>query len=343
VIYLTILGVLPDYGTYLQLVFFHFSGGTYWKLLIEPGLRAWSLFGFGYVTALALAAHIALLRMRDKQEFSRSIAIVGAVAVLGILMFYYYIGRSATPILMFISLPLFLVAIAAVDWSLCEMRNWKVTADRPVRVLPPVVLITAVICFTLLGGVFADKFFRPFSQHLSNSSVLRNWTQMPLGKTVHVSERLRTMTRTTAANDSYPDNEAGGSLSYTHAENRAAFELIKTLSTGKQRILMFIADPVPVLFHTPKQRLANITYPPHQAGVAYPAVDGLSTTLTERTLSTLELLRADDIAVVGELPRPPLDEKFLEQLRRNWTLCRVMATPPVSAYRLQTMGAECTR
>jgi hypothetical protein len=28
----------------------------------------------------------------------------------------------------------------------------------------------------LLGRVFADKFFRPFSQHLASLSILGNWT-----------------------------------------------------------------------------------------------------------------------------------------------------------------------
>ena len=332
--FMAILGVRPDYGTYLQLVFFHLSGGPYWKLLIEPDLRVWSLFGFGYATALAVAAHIALRRMRDKQEFSSSVAVIGAVALLGMLMFYYYIGRSATPILTFISLPLLLVAIATIDWSICEMRTWH-AEEQPVPALAPIALAMAVICFPLLGGVFADKFFRPFSQHLSNSSILRNWTQTPIGKTVRVRERIRTMKRTTAGNDRYPDNEAGGSLSYTHAENRAAFELIRALGTEGQEILMFIADPVPVLFHTPRHRLESIAYPPHRVGVAYPSVDGLSATLTERALSAVEVVKADSIVVVGELPRPPLDEKALEKLREKWILCQVPAASKVMVYRLR--------
>ena len=128
-------------------------------------------------------------------------------------------------------------------------------------------------------------------------------------------------------------------MSYTHPENRAAFELIKTVGTDKQRILMFIADPVPVLFHTPKHRLARIAYPPHRVGIAYPAVDGLSATLTGRALSALELVKADDIVILGELPRAPLDERFLGKLRERWKLCSM---PPsaskVTAHRLQPIS-----
>lgn len=342
VVYMATLGMPPDYGTYLQLVFFHFLDGPYWKLLIEPGLWVWSLFGFGYVTALALAAHIALRRTRGNGEFPRSIATIGAVALLGILMFYYYIGRSATPILMFISLPLFLVAIAAVDWSISQIRHWGEATNRSVPVLAPLVLTVSLVCFPLLGGVFADKFFRPFSQHLSNSSILRNWTQAPIGRNVRVSERIKTMKRTTAANDSYPENEAGGSLSYTHAENRAAFELIRTLGTEKQKVLMFVADPVPVLFHTPERRLNVIAYPPHRIGIAYPAVDGLSATLSERALSVLTTLSAGNIVLVGTLQRTPLDETFLSRLRQSWTLCKIEFLAPVSAYRLHAKdGKTC--
>jgi hypothetical protein len=312
---------------------FHFEAGPYWKLLIEAGLRIWALFGFGYATALALAAHIAWRRFEDRQEFPQSVAIVAAASVLGLLMLYYYIGRSATPILTFISLPLFVLALYAVDWAIANLRGRDTEPDRRISILAPAVLAIGVICFPLMGGVFADKFFRPFDQHLSNSSVLRALVAISERQKIGILDRIRALRRTTAENDAYPQNEAGGSLSY--AENNAAFEAVRGLASDEARAWVFVADPVPVIFHTPKPRRGLIVYPPHSLGIAYPAVDGLSMTLFARALSAADAARPNDVVILGQLPGSRLDQTMLQRLRDNWQFCRLEWRPNVTTYRLR--------
>ena len=335
-------GLSPDYSTYFQLVFVHLEETDAvalpqgrWTLLIEPGMRVWVLFGFAYATVLALAAHLSLRRFSHGERFSRINPVLAAISVLGILMLYYYIGRSATPILMFISLPVFLIFVALVDWAVSGLFDKQGDAPPDAEgTAAKVTLLIFLIAFPLMGGVFADKFFRPYSQHLSNSTALRALAPRFGGQPISVRERLATW-RSTIATDTYPQNEAGGSLTYTYPENKGAFELIKRLHTTHPRILMFITDPVPVIFHTPQARRRVISYPPHAAGLTYPPVDGLSSNLTQRTFQALGDIRVDDVVLVGELPRARLDEKVLSHLRQAWLLCKFDSFSKVTAYKLR--------
>ena len=331
--YILFFGRLPDYLTYLQLVLFHLDGGAYWNLPIEPGIRVWSMFGFAYTTMLALAFYRSLCGAnRADDGHIKTNAIMGAVSVLGLLMFYYYIGRSATPILMFISLPMFLIFIRSTDWALSNLLyngTLNILGDAPARATA----VFIVVAFTLMGGVFVDKFFRPYSQHLSNSTELRSLLSSK-ERRVSLRERLTTW-RSAVPSETYPINEAGGSLTYTHTENYAAFDLIRKFGEADARVLLFIADPVPVIFYTPPVRRHAIVYPAYASGLAYPAVDGLSSNLTARTFTMLEDVKLDDVVVIGTLKRATLDEKVIDHLTSKWLLCKVDLREKVTAYKLR--------
>ena len=354
-IYLILFGALPDYKTYLELVFSYINDGRgYWKLLSEPGIRVWALFGFAYATALSLASWIAYQRFNDKKELSQSMAISGAVSIFGILAFFYYVERSATPVLMFICLPLLIVTIIAVDWAVTELRCASVPPIRAVDGFAPLVLLVSSVLFPLMGGVVGDKFLRPFNQLLSNSTVLRDLISIPSnvksksvpngfglpfavpGRVISTTERFETMRSTLASSEAYPSNEAG--LAYSYAENHTAFDLIKNLRVEKHKILMFVIDPVPVLFHMPPAWRDSIAYPPLNLGIMYPEVDGLSETLSKRALATLSTISVDDVVLIGQLPKSRLDETVIERLRKLWTFCQFPTALPVSAYRLRPKG-----
>jgi hypothetical protein len=144
---------------------------------------------------------------------------------------------------------------------------------------------------------------------------------------------------TDVAKGDYPPTESGGSLSYTHSENKAEFTLAERYAREPgRRVLLFGTDPVPVIFHSPKDVASQIVYPPHAIGIVYPSVDGLSPTLSARAIATLDGLRAGDIVIRGSLPIYDLDQKALQVIEGRWTLCLREKLATVAASELMVPG-----
>lgn len=339
--YLAIFATLPRYDIYLALVFANLNGGEYWSMLMEPGVRTWILFAFGYASALGLAMHRALAARCLDEERTRRCAGIGAVAVLGALELSYYVGRSATPLLPFLSLPLLLFVVLAGDWAVAALRR-----DGAVPLLAWPVLTLAAVAFTAMGGIAADRFFRPISRDLSNSSLLRAGLALDNREACDPCRLFNQVTSSAGMLWTYPENETGGSLTYTHPRNRAAYDLVRAYTAQNRRVLLFLADPVPVIFYTPAHAAAGIIYPPHRIGVAYPAVDGLAPVLAQRARATLLAdLRAGDIVIRDDLPTYPLDNAVLADIKKAWALRAVSSTDAdahfhVRAYELQSFDSN---
>ena len=300
------------------------------------------LFNFFYASALGLAIHKALtVEHFDYSKVQRS-AGIGAIAVLGGLEFYYYVGRSATPILLFISFPLLLLLVLAIDWA---VDSWRRSESAPLLALPMSVL--AVIILITMGGVSVDRFFRPISRDLSNSTILRACLSSHNREACNITRMLNLVSNADRQSWGYPVDEAGGSLSYTHPRNLAVYKLVQKYAQQDRRIILLLTDPVPVIFYTPISDVAKIIYPPHSGGIVYPAVDGLSPTLTSRALAAIPNLRDGDILIRDDLPIYPLDEAILAQVERTWSLCEVAsvamtAQTSVRAYELQNLNTSIT-
>jgi hypothetical protein len=310
-LYVLAYGHLPRYDIYFELIFVQLKG-SYWLMPVEAGICTWILFGFVYASALALAGGAALLGLDANRA-----AGIAALAAAGAMQFSYYVGRSATPILVFVSVPMLLLVLLACDWAL---DAWLDRRRRALPVLALPALAAAFLLFAAMGGVFADRMFEPMSKDLSNATLLRGCLAGEPACSLHKIARL--LGDRDRGEDGYPTDEAGGSLSYTHAENRTEFNLIRQITAGgNQRILLFGTDPVPVIFHSAPAVAARIVYPPHAAGLVYPAVDGLSPTLSARVITTLDDLREGDVLVRGTLPIYRLDEEALAVIRSRWRLC----------------------
>lgn len=333
--YLAAFGTPPRYDIYFELVFAHLRG-NYWLMPVETKVYAWILFAFVYASALAIAAYKSLTGADD----ARLSAGVAAVAVLGVLEFYYYVGRSATPILVFISLPMMLLVLLACDWAVNAWRMRRL-ASVPLLALPT--LGAAFVLFACMGGVWADRWYEPISRDLSNSALLR--VCMPAGdSTLCSSSRMaHLIAGADVAPGAYPATEAGGSLSYTHPENEAEFELARRFALdGERRVLLFGTDPVPVIFHSSPNVASRIIYPPHSIGIVYPSVDGLSPTLSTRALTILDRLKPGDVIVRGKLPIYDLDKRALTEIEARWMLCPKDKVGTVEAFELaSSTGGAC--
>jgi hypothetical protein len=330
-IYLAVFHSPPRYDIYFELVFVHLAG-NYWLMPIEAGVRAWILFGFVYGSALAYVGYRALAGSADM----RRLAGIAALAVLGVLQFYYYVGRSATPLLVFISLPMMILVLMACDWAVDALRT-RANLGLPILAAP--VLAAALAWFGLMGGVFADRMSEPISRDLQTATLLR--VCLPGGEPTLCSARrmLGLITGADVAKGDYPPTESGGSLSYTHSENEAEFTLVQRYARESgRRVLLFGTDPVPVIFHSPKDVASQIVYPPHAIGIVYPSVDGLSPALSARAIATLDGLRAGDIVIRGSLPIYDLDQKALQVIEGRWTLCLREKLATVAASELMGPG-----
>jgi hypothetical protein len=330
-IYLAMFHSPPRYDIYFELVFVHLAS-NYWLMPVEAGVRAWILFGFVYGSALAYVGYRALAGFADM----RRLAGISALAVLGVLQFYYYVGRSATPLLVFISLPMMMLVLLACDWAVGALR---MRADSGLPILAAPVLAAALALFGLMGGVFADRMSEPISRDLQTATLLR--VCLPGGDPALCSARrmLDLIRGADVAKGDYPPTESGGSLSYTHSENKAEFELVQRFAREPgRRVLLFGTDPVPVIFHSPKDVASQIIYPPHAIGIVYPSVDGLSPILSARAIASLDGLRAGDIVVRGSLPIYDLDQKALQVIESKWTLCPREKLATVTASELMMPG-----
>ena len=312
-VYLAATGAPPRYDIYFELVFGNFEG-TYWYLPVEDGVHAWALFGLVYGTALAIAAYQSLVGVKD----ARWAAGLAAMAALGVLQFYYYVGRSTTPVLVFLALPMMMILLLGCDWA---VDAWRRRREETSPLLAWPALGGAIVLFAGMGAVLADRLYDPIDQNSSNSMVFR--TCLPGGSRTLCSVRrmAKLVTSADVPAGTYPRNQSGGS-GEAITESESEFKLVQRFaSDGGRRVLLFGNDPVPVIFHSRSDVASQIIYPPHALGIVYPSVDGLSPTLRSRALASLEKLRAGDIVIRGKLPIYPLDKQALSLIEDRWSLC----------------------
>ena len=331
---MVIFGSPPRYDIYFEMINANFHG-DYWLKPVEAGIWTWILFGFVYATTLAFTGFQALSGGLDL----RRLAGIAAVAAAGTLQFYYYVGRSATPILVFIALPMLLLFLLSCDWALSAWRQRRTVA---LPVLAPVVLVAGLVAFGYMGGALVDRFFEPISRDLPNATLLRACLFSKAGAPVCSVKRMVGLIR---GNDvrqgEYPSTESGGSLTYTHLENQSSYALIRRIAhEQKGRLFLFAADPVPIIFHSSPIDASRIAYPPLALGLVYPAVDGLSPTLRARALGVLGGAKAGDVVIRGSLPLSDLDTRGLMEIEKSWMLCPIDSLETVAAYKLQAKADD---
>ena len=324
--YLAALGTPPRYDIYFKLVFDQLHG-THWLIPIEAGVFAWILFGFVYGTALALAGFKALAGGPNLRFWSG----IAAVSAVGVLQFYYYVGRSATPILVFVAMPLMLLALLTGDWAIeCWRRR---QAGLPI--LEPLALAACFLLFAFMGGVFTDRFFEPIARTYSNATLLRGCLLRGDAETCDLRRLVRLVTGAGLPSGQYPTDESGGS----NSENKASFDLIQRFAySGAHRVLLFSTDPVPVIFYSRPEVASRIIYPPHAIGIVCPQVDGLSPTLSARALATLKQLAPGDVLIRGTQPIYDLDRRALAVIEARWKLCPLSKLATVDAMILREPG-----
>lgn len=328
--YLAVLGTPPRYDIYFELIFGNFEG-AYWYLPVEEGVHAWVLFGLVYGSALAIAGYQALAGSKD----GRWAAGLAALAALGVLQFYYYVGRSTTPVLVFLALPMMLLLLLACDWA---VDAWR----RRHEALPGLAWPTlggALVLFAGMGAVIGDRLYDPIDQNSPNSMVFR--ICLPNRSSTPCSLRRMSMLirRADVPAGEYPRNQSGGSGDALK-ESESQFKLVQRFAKeGERRMLLFGNDPVPVIFHSNDDVASRIVYPPHALGIVYPSVDGLSPTLRTRALAALDGLRAGDIAIRGKLPVYPLDKLALSLIEGRWTLCSKEKVETAEAFELVPKSA----
>jgi hypothetical protein len=331
IVYLAAFGTPPRYDIYFQLIFGNFEG-SYWYLLVENGVYAWVVFGLVYGCALAIAGYQSLTGVKD----ARWSAGLAALAALGVLHFYYYVARSTTPALVFLALPMMLLVLLACDWAVDALRARR-EAGLPILALPA--LGAGFALFVCMGTVLADRLYDPINQNSSNSMLLRACMLGGEPTLCSIRRMMQLVAGTDIVAGTYPHTQSGGAL----PENEPAFNLTQRFAIdGSRRVLIFGNDPVPVIFHSPRNVASRIIYPPHALGITYPSVDGLSRTLRTRALASLEGLRAGDILIRGKLPIYELDKQALSLIEGRWLLCSKEKIGTVEAFELVAPGeGEC--
>ena len=316
--YLVFLGTVPRYDIYWELLQSQSTGQANWMLPINPDIRTWMLFGFSYALGLAYAMFGAW-RAKETGRDSASLAFIGALCMLGIVQFSYYIGRSATPVLVFLAFPLAILFIYVLDriWSSFPGASSGSNPYRIVGVLGLIVLIG-------MGGVFADRFFRPISPMMSNSTILRSCLASWEARNCSLRKIVLNIRQKIQEPVGFPVNEAGGWS--TNQENREAYGLIRKFQGDEAKVLLFITDSAVVLFLTKKE---------NQLGFAHSMVDGLSPTLVARARRALDSISEGSVVIIGDTTRSQADQELLAELRKRWAFCWLESRETVTAYRLE--------
>ena len=313
-IYLAMFHSPPRYDIYFELVFVHLAG-NYWLMLVEAGMRAWILFGFVYGSALAYVGY------------------TGVGGICGYAQTRWHRGarRPRRFAILLLCWPFSDAAssfhFAADDDAgadgmrlghrrLGNAGRFGLADPRRAGAGGGVGLVRLHGRGVCRSDVRADQ-PRPPNRDVVSRLLARRRSQLvqcPAHAWPDQGGRCR-QRRLSA-------DKSGGSLSYTHSENKAEFTLVQRYAGQPgRRVLLFGTDPVPVIFHSPKDVVSQIVYPPHAIGVVYPSVDGLSPTLSARAIASLDGLQAGDIVIRGNLPIYDLDQKALQVIESRSTVC----------------------
>jgi hypothetical protein len=218
---MAVFGTWPRYDIYWEIVMGHTAEDqVVWTLPINPEIRTWVLFGFAYALGLAYALFGAWRASETGRDPVR-LALLGALCMLGITGFSYYLGRSATPLLVFLAFPLAILFVVVVDviWSKSLASSAGAGAYHVAGVL-------ALAILAGMGGVFADRFFRPMGVTASNSTILRaclGGIELRRCNPYSVVSSLRRQMR---EQPGFPEH-APGAGGWSPRENQEAYELIQ--------------------------------------------------------------------------------------------------------------------
>jgi hypothetical protein len=313
---------LPRYDIYWELVTSSSTAESKnfsWQLPINPEIRTWVLFGFPYALCLAYTLFNSW-RSEDKHGEAPALALIGALCTLGIVQFFYYVGRSATPVLVLLAFPLAILFVLAFDKTWSSLQ--RTIFETRINLFPAVF---GLLLVAGMSGVFADRFFRPMTVTGSNSTILRSCLSDGDLRICKPNKIVKSLWRKMQEPVGFPANYPGAG-GWSPQENEQAYALVQKHLKAEPKVFLFIADSAAVLFFTRKT---------NGLGLTHSMVDGRSPTLVARALRAVDNLTEGTIVIVGDTRSSKTDEQILTAMRERWLFCPLESKTLVSAYQLQ--------
>ncbi len=341
--YLLVLNVMPSLKPYAELLRGQKTPEAAWVLPTDPNIKTWVLFGLTYGIGLAYATFSAWKCKATDDTRIKRLACIGAMSALGIGQFSYYACRSTTPILVIVAFPMTILFALFLDDL---YHNYKL--NKKLSIVNVTYRMFGIVMLVIMGGVFADRFFRPMTLLSSNSTILRScflpgseYKCSPIGIFNHYKKLVTPLA-------TYPKKDQIYGFVPDSNENEAAYHLIKKWQPNEKRVALFILDNFTVLFLLNKL---------HSLETPHSMVDGLSKTLTAKTLKKADNLKAGDIVYIGNTTRSVLDQKAVKLLQNKWTFCHIDTAGEtdetlkkhlggggaINVYRLEALGSKCKK
>jgi hypothetical protein len=297
-------GQVPDYQAYFELV--RGYAGDYWTLSPERGFRLWIFHVGAYSCVLGYGIATAIWSGLDKRS---NTTLLVCVAIIGVLQFSYFAGRSTAPALLCMSVPLIiLVAYAfAASGSVLRHNQQSVGAMS--------VAAAALFVASLILGSAATK--------LSHTPIPRNLTLLRACLQGNRDDCSAKMNRIALPSKPFTEEDETGGPYLEQAKQ--AYEAINRVERAGYRAYALIPN-TPILYFYLRRRMPW--------GLSNPSNDGLSVTLTSRAKNSAENdVREGDFLMIAQ--DPPLwegsaDARILDGLRRKFTLCKESTQPAYS-------------
>jgi hypothetical protein len=299
-------GRLPDYRSYFELIWAY--TGDYWSASPEPGFRLWLFHIAAYTTVLAFAVSV---RGPSESAKDKDTTALTCVSIVGVLQFTYFAGRSTTPQLVSVSLPLIILIVYAFANAAAALRL------NP-RSIPAASLFGATLFAAgLMAGSAGTKLARAIdprpvlplgtyessNSHLLAACLQLHWSScgIPIRRLVRPSQ------------PSSEEDHVGGT---EFRQAMEAYEAMTLLESQGARVHAFITE-TPTLYFYLRRRLPW--------GLSNPLNDGLSATITAKAVEAAKKdIKNGDYVLIGRAnPLEPAsaDIKIVDAIRNKLTLC----------------------
>ncbi|MCE7527856.1 hypothetical protein [Polynucleobacter sp. IMCC 30228] len=325
----------PRYDIYFELIKSQVSSSG-WIVAPDPQIRTYILFGLFYSISVGYTA-FKLWTLKGDSRDLRNVIILGCISLLGIMQLSYYAGRAVTPVLVFISFPLVIIAIYFYDRLISEYKFWQISTNlfSPKNIIA-ILFFIFIISFSLFGGVLFDRLFRPVSPIRSNSIILRECFLPKLNKDCF----KRSFYAGIKDKFQWPTGFIGPN-SITSSASQNLWQLIPT-GMGGENIAMYImakkwfSDSDGYIFTWDSATLFFALRKNNPLGLTHSMVDDRSQILRARAYANInDISSVGKVIIVGDMSRQPLEQEIFQMLKDKNKLTAIESFGGVNVYRIR--------